>query len=265
MAEYLEFFFLGLLQGVFEWLPISSQGILVLSLVLLLGFKPSEASDISILLHLGTCLAATIYFRRDIVRILKRTSYEDERMLFFLFVASSATVISGLPTYLFFKEVGSQGEAFLGLLGGALIITGLAQRRGEPRRGISSKAPSLGTGLLLGLLQGLSALPGLSRSGITIFALLLYGFEGEKALRISYILSIPASLLASFGVILLGGSLPLDPHMRIAIIASFISALITIRSLMRISQRVNFSSFCILMGSIGLISYILKYVIISTQ
>ncbi|MBS7638493.1 undecaprenyl-diphosphate phosphatase [Candidatus Bathyarchaeota archaeon] len=262
MAEYLEFFFLGLLQGVFEWLPISSQGILVLSLVLLLGFKPSEAADISILLHLGTCLAAMIYFRRDIVKILKRSSDEDERMLFFLLVASSATVISGLPTYLFFRGVGSQGEAFLGLLGGALIITGLAQRRGEPRRGISSKAPSLGTGLLLGLLQGLSALPGLSRSGITISALLLHGFEGEEALRISYLSSIPASLFASLGVILLGGSIPLGPHLLTAAMASLISALITIGSLIRISQRVNFSSFCILMGLVSLISFILKFIII---
>lgn len=261
MAGYPEFFFLGLLQGVFEWLPISSQGSLVLFLVLLLGFKASEASEISILLHLGTCLAATIYFRRDIMRILKRRSDDDEGMLLFLVVASSATAISGLPIYLLFREVGSQGEAFLGLLGGALIITGLAQRSGKPRRGVSSRTPSLGTGILVGLLQGLSALPGLSRSGITTFALLLYGFEGEEALRISYILSIPASLLASSGVILLGGSLPVDPHIQIAIIASFTSALITIESLMRISQRVNFSNFCILMGSIALISYILKMIL----
>ncbi len=258
MAEYLEFFLLGLLQGVIEWLPISSQGSLVLFLVLLLGFKLSEALDISILLHLGTCLAATIYFRRDLVRILKRSSDEDEMLLLFLVAASSATVISGLPIYLLFRGVGGQGEVLLGLLGGALIITGLAQRRDGPKRGTSMKAPSLGTGFLVGLLQGLSALPGLSRSGITTFALLLYGFEGKEALRISFILSIPASLFASSGVILLGGSIPLDPHMRIAIIASFISALITIGLLMRVSQRVNFSSFCILMGLIAIISFVLK-------
>lgn len=260
MVEYLEFF-LGLLQGALEWLPISSQGILVL-LSTLLGFKPSEAADISILLHLGTCLAAAIYFRRDIAKILRRSSDEDEEMLLFLLIASAATLISGLPTYLLFREMGGNGETFLGLIGGGLIITGLAQRWGGDRRRVI-EAPGLGAGLIVGLLQGLSALPGISRSGITIFALLLYGFAGEEALRISYLLSIPASLFSSLGVILLRGSIPLGSQIHLALIASFISGLITIGSLMRISQRLNFSSFCILMGSITLISFISKFTTIS--
>ncbi|MBS7652062.1 MAG: undecaprenyl-diphosphate phosphatase [Candidatus Bathyarchaeia archaeon] len=264
MDRYIEFFLLGLLQGVFEWLPISSQGSLVLLLVLLLGFESPEAADISILLHLGSCLAVTIYFRRDIAKILGRRSDDDKRMVLFLIVASLATVLTGVPIYLLFREV-SQGETIIGLVGVALIITGLAQRRSIYRRRIVQGVPSTGTSFIVGLLQGLSALPGLSRSGITIFTLLLLGFEGKEALRISYLLSIPASLLASFGLILLNGGLPLDPHIQMAIIASFISGLITIGSLIRISQKVNFSSFCILMGLIALISSILKFTTISTQ
>lgn len=259
MVRYIEFFFLGLLQGVLEWLPVSSQGSLVLLLVFLLGFKPSEAADLSVLMHLGSCLAAVIYLRRDIAKILRRRSDEDERMLFFLILASLATAITGVPIYLLFREMVTQGEAILGLVGGALIITGLVQRKDGHERRIAPRVPSIGTSIIVGLLQGLSALPGLSRSGITIFALLLYGFKGEEALRISYLLSIPAIILALFGLILLDGSLPLGLYVQIAILASLISGLVTIRSLMWISQKVNFSSFCILMGLISLTSFILKF------
>jgi undecaprenyl-diphosphatase len=261
MVGYIEFFTLGLLQGILEWLPISSQGSLVLLLVLLLGFKPSEAADISILLHIGTCLAALIYFRNDIARILRRSSEEDERMLLFLIIASSATALSGLPAYLLFRETATHGEAFLGMIGGALIITGLAQIKGRYRGRIAAGAPSTSTALLIGLIQGLSAIPGLSRSGITISTLLFYGYQGGEALRISYLLSIPASLLATFGLMLINRGL-LEPHMQMAVIASFISGLITIGTLMRISKKINFSYFCIFIGSIALISFLLRFMII---
>lgn len=262
MVGYIEFFTLGLLQGILEWLPISSQGSLVLLLVLLLGLEPSEAADISILLHMGTCLAALIYFREDIAKILRRSSEEDERMLLFLAIASFATALSGLPAYLLFREAATHGEAFLGVIGAALIITGLAQMKGRYGGRAAAGAPSISTALLIGLIQGLSAIPGLSRSGITIATLLFYGYQGEEALRISYLLSIPASLFATVGLMLINRGLKLEPHMQMAVIASFMSGLITIGTLMRISKKINFSYFCIFIGSIALISFLLRFIII---
>lgn len=251
------FLILGLLQGLLEWLPISSQGNLVLLMVSLLGLEPSESISLSVYLHAGTGLAALIYFREDVVGILGRDSERKRHLFAFLVVATVTTGIVGLPLFVFARFTSFFGEALLGLVGVSLVITGLIQRESRERGSQTSGSLRLIDGLYMGLVQGLSAIPGLSRSGLTTSALLLCNYDGEEAYRISFLMSIPAVFAATLGLMFLEGVPPFQSGFIVAIIASFISALLSIEALLRLARRLRFWSLCVILGVLALIPQIL--------
>ena len=119
---------IGLLQGVIEWLPISSQGNLVVIMVGFLGMEPAEALILSVYLHLGTGLAALTYFNGDIRQILRMDSESSRRLLLFLLVATAITGLVGLPLFLFAQLASIYGEALPWLTGIALISTGVIEK-----------------------------------------------------------------------------------------------------------------------------------------
>jgi undecaprenyl-diphosphatase len=243
----------GLVQGLLEWLPISSQGNLVLLMVSLLGVEPAQALSLSVYLHVGSGLAALIYFRGDVGRIIGRDSEPDRQMLRFLVVSTLVTGVVGLPVFILLRGASGYGEALLALTGVALLITGLVQR-GSSRTGDRS-AGSLGSrdGLIMGLVQGFSAIPGLSRSGVTSSALLIKGLRGEEAFRVSFLMSIPASFAAALGLAILEGAPALEPALIIALASSFASALLTIDALLRVARRVRFWGLCLILGVFALV------------
>jgi len=243
----------GLLQGVVEWLPISSQGSLVLVLVALLGVDPADALGLSVYLHIGTGLAALTYFRGDVTRLLRMASEPDRRLLRFLAVATVVTGAVGLPFFLMARVASVYGEALLGLTGVALILMGLVERSARRRGGRDAGTLSRGESVLLGVVQGLSAVPGISRSGVTVSALLLRGFSGEEALRISFLMSIPAVFAAAAGLTVVGGAPPPGAELLVAVAASFLSALLSIDLLLRVARRVRFWGLCIALGALALL------------
>jgi undecaprenyl-diphosphatase len=115
-------------------------------------------------------------------------------------------------------------------------------------------------GLSLGVVQGLSAIPGLSRSGVTTTALLLKGYPGEEALRLSFLMSIPASFAAAAGLALIEGAPPMDTGILLALAASFISALVSIDLLIKLAQRTRFWKLCVVLGLIALVA-VLPYLL----
>ncbi len=246
---------MGVLQGILEWLPISSEGNLVVFMVAIIGIAPSEALGYAIVLHLGTGLAALIYFRDDVMGIIKRDS-ETSRILFrHLMVATALTGAIGSPIYLLMGSAGFHGELLLGLMGVALILTGLLQRETQDTglRGVSSL--TMVDSVLLGLVQGLSVIPGVSRSGVTTSVLLFSNFSGEEAFRISFLMSIPASLAAAFGLMLLEG-IPLTGYKMVAILAALVVGIASIDSLLKIAQRTSFWKICVCLGVIALTALI---------
>lgn len=250
---------IGLIQGILEWLPVSSQGNLVVFMTSLLGVDPGQALRLSVFLHVGTGLAALLYFRRDFTEILLRKS-ETGRVLFrFLFIATAVTGIIGLPIYLFAREVSLLGESLLILTGVALIVTGLIQRGARENRVRGVDAIRDVEASLLGFAQGLSALPGLSRSGLTSSVLLMRGFSGEAALRISFLISVPAVFAAAFGLAFIEGVSTFEPSFLVALVASFTSAYVTIDGLIRLARRVRFWGICIALGLIALLPQIASW------
>ena len=128
MASTSSYLFVGLLQGLLEWLPISSQGNLVVLMISLLGMESSRALELSVFLHVGTGLAAIVYFRSDLRSLMVRDTEEDRGLTRFLLIATAVTGVVGLPFFLLIKEVGSYEGVLMALTGVALIATGLIQR-----------------------------------------------------------------------------------------------------------------------------------------
>jgi undecaprenyl-diphosphatase len=179
---------LAVIQGITEWLPISSSAHLALAQQVL-NVNPPILFDI--LLHVGTIIAVMVFMRSDIAVILRAllkadTGDENFRIAVFIAAASIPTAIIGFVFRDFFESMFTNPKA----VGIALIITGIFLFNCEFRKG--SRSMSAPACLLVGFAQGASVAPGISRSGATIGTALLLGVEREKAARFSFLLSIPA-------------------------------------------------------------------------
>jgi undecaprenyl-diphosphatase len=250
---------LGTVQGVTEWLPISSKA--MVSLVLIRFFNAnislSEAVYFSIWLHLGTLFAVILYYRVQVVGIVEnlphylsnvRAPDAYNRLTTFLVVATFFTGLVGAPLVVFGLDkihiTGSIAFVFIGIL---LIVTGLFQK--VARRTVSAnKSMSVKDAVLVGIIQGFAALPGLSRSGLTVSTLLLRRYAPTDALNLSFLLYIPAVIGAEIGLQLLKGGIYYNVYALIAIAAAFAFGLLTISVLLKIAERVDFSYFAIFIG-----------------
>lgn len=232
-------------------------------MVYVLGMSPSQALRLSIFIHTGTLLSATLYFRREIRDLLRlvagdRSKPEDIRLLTFLFLATMLTGLVGLPLYLLVKSAISEW-LFIVLTGSALIATGLIQRVSQVSGTRETRDLVPPDGLLTGLLQGLSALPGVSRSGMTLTALLVRGFKADEALRLSFILSIPAVAFAELGTLVTDGFPAVDASsVLLALVFSFVSSLACMQLLLQIARRFRFWALCITLGIVSLLPLVLK-------
>jgi undecaprenyl-diphosphatase len=243
----------GLVQGLLEWLPISSQGNLVILMVSLLGLEPAQALSLSVYLHVGSGLAALIYFRGDVGGMIGRDLEPDRRLLKFLVVSTLVTGVVGLPVFILLRGASGYGKALLALTGAALLITGFVQRGSSRTSDGSAESLKSRDGLILGVIQGFSAIPGLSRSGVTSSALLIKGLRGDEAFRVSFLMSIPASFAAALGLTILEGAPTLEPALILAFVSSFASALLTIDALLRVARRVRLWGLCLILGAIALV------------
>ncbi len=262
-AELLVAVLLGVLQGVLEWLPISSQGNLSLLITVVTDTDPAVAVDLALFLQLGTLLSAAAYYRSDVATILDdatgwrpRTAFSPQNAdTTFLVVASAATGLVGIPVYFTLRSVvsGLAGGLFIALVGGLLVLTGLLQYRTASMDFVGKDTPTLRDTLLVGALQGFAILPGISRSGTTVSVLLLRGYEGPVSLRLSFLLAIPASLGAAVLVVATSGGLPaISPTAAaIALATSAVVGYLTIDALMRFVERVPFWQVCLALGGLA--------------
>ena len=258
----LEAIVLGALQGIAEWLPISSSGQVMLSLVNFLQESPEAAFSLAIILHLGTLLAVAVKYREELARLLLNLSWKDP-LLRFLIISTIITGVVGIPLYFALKGLFSyaQGDLANGIVGALLIVTGIALyvSRGKLGNKEMKGIGYLETGIA-GAAQGIAILPGISRSGVTVAAMLLSGVRQELALKLSFLMSIPAVLgalaldYASGDIASAGFGLG---EMALGVLAAFIFGYLTIDILLGIAHKVRFDIFCILFGLIALSVFLL--------
>ena len=212
--NWIEAVVLGVVQGLTEFLPVSSSGHLVLFQHLFGLVEPELLFDISV--HLGTLLAVLVVFYRDILQILEAlvqlpglvrsaggwgalfTAHPEIRLVAMIVAGCIPTALLGI----LFAKVAEQLFGTLWLVGAALLVTGtflwFTQRQNAVGRPIGQMR--IKDALIIGLIQGLAIIPGISRSGATISAALYLGVDRELAGRFSFLLAIPAIL----GALVLG-------------------------------------------------------------
>ncbi|SDM96474.1 undecaprenyl-diphosphatase [Halogranum gelatinilyticum] len=252
----------GLLQGVFEWLPISSEGNIAIALTAL-GSDPSTAVAYALFLHAGTALSATVYYRDELLGVARRlpswrpgTAFDGETAtLSFLALGTLASGVVAIVAYSALDRFVSEltGGAFVALVGGLLVLTGLLQRFAGSLSLGGRENPDLVDAVVVGTLQGLAVLPGVSRSGTTASALLLRGHDGPDSFRLSFLLSIPAALGGGvLAVADLGGLPGVTP--AAALVSLSVAALVgylTIGALMKLVRRVPFWGVCVGLGGLA--------------
>ncbi|MCI9348611.1 MAG: undecaprenyl-diphosphate phosphatase [Oscillibacter sp.] len=201
---------LGILQGVTEFLPVSSSGHLAIAEHLL---NMTEASEIpqffDVLLHLGTLIAVFIAYREDILEMIQEfilgisdiahgstpVPVPPARRLIILIIAGTLPLFAVLPIK---DRVESLGDNMY-FVAGALLVTGIllyaSDRVGKGRK--TEKSAPIISALLVGVGQAIATCPGISRSGTTITAGCFAGYDRRFAVRFSFLLSIPAILGAN--------------------------------------------------------------------
>jgi undecaprenyl-diphosphatase len=258
---------LGLVQGLTEFLPISSTAHLRI-VPALLGWQDPGAAFTAIT-QLGTMAAVLLYFRSDLWRIAtawtagltsrERRSELDSRMGWYLIVGTIPIALLGLV----FSHQIETGARSLFIIGSALIVLGLillaADWLGEKVRRIESAA--LPDALGVGLAQALALIPGVSRSGATITAGLFLGFTREDAARFSFLLSIPAVVLSGLfelrSFLSAGGGAEALGPVIVATIVAFISGYAAIAFLLRYLAHHSVAVFVIYRLALGALVLIL--------
>ena len=267
---------LGLVQGVAEFLPISSSGHLaILQNFLHLG-SADEHLLFDVLLHLGTLAAVILAFWRDVsglvreglcmvhLKKLRRGPKPDRlkrRTIWFI-------ILGTLPLFavIFIKDAVESLYSNTFFIGFALLLTGgllfAADRMGHGNK--NEKNATLGDILLVGLAQALAVTPGLSRSGTTISVGMLRGFDRSFAVRFSFLLSIPAvlgaNILTLVDAVQAGINASLLPMYLAGVAAAFVSGYMALYLLRMRVQRGRFGGFAYYCWGAGLVTLILSLV-----
>ena len=256
--NFLDAIILGLVQGLTEFLPVSSSGHLVL-VEHILGAKSSGVS-FELLVHFGTLLAVLIYFRKQIIAMVKSlfnsTMVEERKLILFLIIGTIPAVIIALA---FEHTIESAFDSpaltsvMLLVTGVMLLLTGLAPKK-------EKKLTWLNT-LIIGIGQAMAIFPGISRSGSTISFGLFSGVKATTAAEFSFLLSIPAIAgaivfkakeIAGLDTSLLG-------HYLVGTVMSFLSGLLAVYLLLSIIRKGKFQYFgiyCLLVGAFGLLYFL---------
>jgi undecaprenyl-diphosphatase len=249
----LEAAFWGLIQGLTEFLPISSSGHLVL-VPALLGQEPPDLAT-SAMLHLGTLLAVLVYFRREVVEVLTFTE-KGKRLLLLVLIGTIPAAVLGLTLENQFDWLNERPTA----VAIALFLTGtvLFSTRWLTRGDKEVTDASIRDTVIMGLGQAVALIPGVSRSGSTITTGLLRGFTPAEAARYSFLLGIPAiagaGLLKGMDLIDSGAGISGDIMVGVAVAA--VTGYAAIAFLLRLIGRTGlapFGIYCMVAGVVALL------------
>lgn len=189
--DYFQAIVLGIIQGITEWLPVSSKAMVAIFGKFVFGLEYREALGDALFLHSGTLVASIIYFRDDLTSIIKSIFDKNAKknIAIFLIVSTICTGIIALPLLYITLNVDFPESYFTIAIGAFLLIITYMHKN---RKGSElSEELDIKKAILVGAAQGLSAIPGFSRSGTTIGALLAQKVSLEDAFKLSFLMSIP--------------------------------------------------------------------------
>lgn len=243
---------LGIVQGVCEFLPISSSGHLVLFSKL---FGVNESLLVSIILHVATLLAVVLTFRRELWEMIKHPLSQEVVSLAIATICTCGVAIVLMP----FLKGSFEGEVLpitFALSGLILFLTEMFTKNKSGRK-ISYK-----NALIIGLSQGAALLPGLSRSGTTIAAGIISGADKKECAKFSFLLSIP-TILGSLALEIYEisrGGVAADVNilgMSAGCLIAFVIGLVSIKTMLKLTEKTNFKWFALYLAIMAIVSFVI--------
>jgi undecaprenyl-diphosphatase len=258
--DIIEAIILGVVQGLTEFLPVSSSGHLELAKAILGDTSvPEESLTFTVVLHFATALSTLVIFRKEIIEICKglfQFQWNDEcKFSLKIIISMLPAVIVGL---LFEKELESFFGGKIGLVGCMLLLTALLLLLADKAKN-TNKEVSIFNAVLIGISQAIAMLPGISRSGATISASVLLGVDRTRAAKFSFLMVVPL-IFGKIGKDVLSGDLNFQSSEIVPIamgfIAAFLSGLLACNwmiSLVKKSKLSYFSIYCAIVGGIAIV------------
>ncbi len=269
MTNWLLGIFLGLVQGISEWLPVSSKTQIIIVSTYLFGLTFTQAYAFGLFLEAASFVAAVVYFRKEVLRVLRalvgRGDEEGRLLLKYLLIVTAVTAVIGV---LIFKLVSASLTG--PVLGVPMILLGLillgdgflikyARGRYVPQKGL--RELTVRDELLIGFVQGIAAFPGVSRSGVTVSTMLLLGVKPEDSFRLSFLALIPASVGASLVTVLFSNTqlgaviTSVTPQViLVAILVAIVTSLLLIRVLLRFAGSSRIVTVVMVLGVLAIVS-----------
>ena len=263
MLEIYEALLLGIIQGLTEFLPVSSSGHLELGKALLGDESmPRESMLFTIVVHAATALATLLVYRSDVSNLIKGTfmSNSREEQIF-----SAQILLSMIPAVLVGMIFSDEIEIFFSqqitLVGSMLIVTAvLLLIADNPKE--STKDVSFFSSLVIGLSQAIAILPGISRSGATISTAILLGINREKAAKFSFLMVVPL-IIGKIIQDIISGEVFINESQIGILTVGFLSAFITgiyackiMISIVKKAKLKFFAIYCFVVGSISILTQI---------
>ena len=251
---------LGIVQGLTEFLPVSSSGHLELGKALLGDTSiPQESMMFTVVVHFATALATLVVYRSEVARIagglMQRKNNEE-------FKFSMKILLSMIPAaaigVLFADELELLFDKQIVLVGVMLCVTGILLMIADRAKN-TSKDVTFGHSIIIGIAQAIAILPGISRSGATISTSVLLGVDRSKAASFSFLMVVPL-ILGKIAKDLIDGGLHINGDQIGLLIAGFIAAFVTglfacqwMIKLVRNAQLKYFAYYCFVVGSAAII------------
>jgi undecaprenyl-diphosphatase len=251
----LEAIILGIVQGLTEFLPVSSSGHLELAKVILGDQSvPKESMLFTVVLHAATALSTIVVFRKDIAQIFKGLlafkNNEEFRFSLKIIISMIPAAVIGV---LFDDVIETLFEKQILLVGAMLGITGLLLFLAD-RAKQTEKTVSYTSALIIGISQAIAILPGISRSGATISTSVLLGVDKDRAARFPFLMVVPL-ILGKMAKDILDGALSAEAASVAPLSAGFVAAFLTglvactwMIALVRKSQLKYFAYYCFAVG-----------------
>jgi len=252
--DILQAIILGIIQGLTEFLPVSSSGHLEIAKNLLNDNKIGEQSMLmTVVLHAATALSTIYIFRKDILDIIKGLFSSKKHELYF----SLKIIISMIPAIFVGLYWEQEIESFFGgdllLVGCMLIITALLLFLADKSKSTLKKV-SFNNAWIIGIAQAIAILPGISRSGATISTSVLLGVDKEKSARFSFLMVVPL-ILGKMIKDLLSGEICFDSPESVPLLFGFLSSFFVgifackwMIKLVKNSKLKFFSLYCLIVG-----------------
>lgn len=255
---------LGIIQGLTEFLPVSSSGHLEIAKAILGEEKIGEESLLmTVVLHFATALSTLIIFRKDLADLFKGLlQFKNNSSFQFSFKIILSMIPAALVGIFFNDEIEALFGGALMLVGGMLIITGLLLLLADKAK-YSEKQVGIKEAALIGISQAIAILPGISRSGATISTAVILGIDKEKAARFSFLMVVPL-IIGKMAKDVFSGNIQYESDTFLPLLIGFIFAFITglvackwMIKLVKNSQLKYFAYYCFAVGGIVITSSII--------